>query len=102
MSVQHGPGNSAGVVLFERNDSRPVDSGWKVHSSGLSGSFGRFDEVIDTSYQSPTFTLHGAAAYSDRSVDGSKFARDRVDIGKGNIVGARAIFVLTSWRHYDL
>lgn len=129
-SVQHGPGNSAGVVLFEKDDARPETSGWKVHSSGLAGSFSRFDEVVDASYQSPEFTLRGAAtnasqdnytdgdgtaihseyqrwntqlslawtpsddtrlelgaarsdgeaAYADRAVDGSKFARENYSI----------------------
>ncbi|MFM1895941.1 MAG: Colicin receptor precursor [Pseudomonadota bacterium] len=129
-SVQHGPGNSAGVVLFERDNKRPEDSGWKVHSSALAASFGRHDEVLDASYSSPKFALRGAAtnasadnyedgdgteihslyqrwstqlsltwtpdddtrvelgaarsdgeaAYSDRGVDGSKFARENYSI----------------------
>src|SRR5690554_3289618 len=52
-SVQYGPGNSAGVVLFEKDDSRPETSGWKMHSSVLGGSFGRHDEVLDVRYASP-------------------------------------------------
>lgn len=71
-SVQHGPGNSAGVVLFERDDARPTESGWKVYSSATAASFGRHDEVIDASYASPQFTLRGAAtsAQADNYEDG--------------------------------
>ena len=129
-SVQHGPGNSAGVVLFERDNTRPEDSGWKVHSSALAASFGRHDEVLDATYSSPEFSLRGSAtnasavnyqdgdgtaihsqyqrwstqlslawtpgddtrvevgaarsdgeaAYSDRAVDGSRFARENYSV----------------------
>lgn len=129
-SVQHGPGNSAGVVLFERNTDRPEESGWNVNSSALGGSWGRHDEVLDATYSSPQFTVRaigtnaaqdnfddgagneihseykrwttqaslawtpndttrfelsaaqsdGEAAYSDRGVDGSRFARDNVSL----------------------
>lgn len=125
-SVRHGPGNSAGVVLFERNRSRPETSGWRVHSSVLGGNFGRHDEVLDATFETPVYALRltgtnasqddyqdgdgnivhsqyhrwngglslaltpdehtrielnatvsdGEAAYADRGVDGSKFARD--------------------------
>ena len=129
-SVQHGPGNSAGVVLFERNNTRPEQSGWSAHTSALGGSWGRHDEVVDATYSSPSFTLRGIAtnasqdnyedgagkeihsqyerwttqaslawtpndttrfefaaavsdgqaAYADRGVDGSKFARDNYSL----------------------
>jgi iron complex outermembrane receptor protein len=129
-SVQHGPGNSAGVVLFERDPARPEDSGWKLHSSVLGASFGRHDEVVDLQYRSPEWELRGSAsnatadnfedgdgneihsqyhrwnsqlalawtpdahtrveissafsdgeaAYADRGVDGSKFARENLNL----------------------
>ena len=129
-SVQHGPGNSAGVVLFERSTERPKESGWKANASALAGSWGRHDEVIDTTYSSPKLTLRaiatnaaqdnyedgagneihsnferwttqfsaawtpddttrlefstahsdGEAAYADRGVDGSKFARENYSL----------------------
>jgi len=63
-SVQYGPGNSAGVVLFERNPARPEDSGWKLHSSVLGASFGRHDEVVDLQYRSPEWELRGSASSS--------------------------------------
>lgn len=129
-SVQHGPGNSAGVVLFERDNARPEQSGWSANASALGGSWGRHDEVVDATYSSPTFTIRGIAtnaaadnfedgagneihsqyerwttqgsiawtpddttrlelsaavsdgqaAYADRGVDGSKFARDNYSL----------------------
>ena len=129
-SVQHGPGNSAGVVLFERDNARPEQSGWSANTSALGGSWGRHDEVVDATYSSPAFTLRGIAtnaaqdnfedgagneihseyerwttqvsaawtpddttrlelsaavsdgqaAYADRGVDGSKFARDNYSL----------------------
>lgn len=129
-SVQHGPGNSAGVVLFERNQERPEAAGWNLHASGLLGSFGRHDEVVDGSIHNPEFSLRfsatnasqndyrdgddnrvhseyhrwntqavlawtpdedtrmeltlarsdGEAAYADRGMDGSRFARDNVGL----------------------
>lgn len=129
-SVQYGPGNSAGVVLFERDDSRPTEAAWNVHSSLVAGSFGRHDEVLDASYSNPDYSIRGTvtesgqdnyedgdgteihsnyqrwnaqlslawtpsadtrielalassdgeAAYADRGVDGSKFARDNYSL----------------------
>ncbi len=129
-SVQHGPGNSAGVVLFERNQTRPQATDLSVHSSLLAGNFGRHDEVVDATYATPEFTLRGSAtnaeqddyqdgdgvdvhseyqrwstqmslawtpsddtrlelsgarsdgqaAYADRAMDGSKFARENYGI----------------------
>ncbi|MEZ5527776.1 MAG: TonB-dependent copper receptor [Gammaproteobacteria bacterium] len=129
-SVQHGPGNSAGVVLFERNQARPQQQDVSVHSSVLAGSFGRHDEVLDAGFSTPEFSIRGSAsnaaqdnyedgdgvevhsqyrrwntqltlawtpddntrlelsgarsdgeaAYADRGVDGSKFARENYGV----------------------
>lgn len=129
-SVQYGPGNSAGVVLFERSEARVEETGWKLHSSVLTGSYGRHDEVVDARYVSPAWELRlsgsnsaaddfrdgdgtrihssyerwnsmaalawkpdehsrlefstsfsdGEAAYADRGVDGSKFARENYSL----------------------
>lgn len=65
-SVQHGPGNAAGVVTFERNRDRVSEPGWKVHSSALAASFGRHDEVLDAAYKSPSFTLRGIATNAEQ------------------------------------
>lgn len=127
-TVIHGPGNSAGVVLFERDRERMAQPSWKFYSSLLGGSFGRNDEVIDLQGGTPDFYLRAMAshsqqdnyqdgdgnevhsqydrwntnlalgwtpsddvtieingsqsdaeaAYADRSMDGSKFARDNL------------------------
>lgn len=66
-SVQHGPGNSAGVVLFERDTSRPEQSGWSGNFSALGGSWGRHDEVVDATYSSPTLTFRGIATNASQS-----------------------------------
>ncbi len=129
-SVQHGPGNSAGVVLFERDNARPEQNGFTANASALGGSWGRHDEVLDTTYATPEFTIRGIftnaaqdnfedgsgneihsqyerwttqgsvtwtpndttrfelsaavsdgeAAYADRGVDGSRFARDNYSL----------------------
>lgn len=66
-SVQHGPGNAAGVVRFERNRERPTESGWSAHMSGLGASFGRHDGVVDISYSNPGFTLRGTGTNAQQS-----------------------------------
>ncbi|WP_202978084.1 TonB-dependent copper receptor [Mariprofundus erugo] len=46
-TVAYGPGNSAGVVLFERKPARFEEAGMKVNSTLTVGSFGRNDEMAD-------------------------------------------------------
>lgn len=125
-SVKYGPGNAAGVVLFERDRERPLEAEWDLHASLLAGSAERQDGVVDAAYKSPEFSLRttvssaaaddyedgdgvtvhsryrrwngqlgvawtpdedtrlelssarsdAEAAYADRGVDGSRFARD--------------------------
>ncbi|RYZ16074.1 MAG: TonB-dependent copper receptor, partial [Sphingobacteriales bacterium] len=129
-TVLYGPGNSAGVVLFERDHHRMTEPGWKFHGSALGGSFGRNDEVLDIQDGTSDFYVRGMAsqsqqdnyedgdgnethsaydrwntslalgwtpsddvtleltgsrsdaeaAYADRSMDGSKFARDNIGV----------------------
>ena len=129
-SVKHGPGNSAGVVLFERSQTRPQEADLSVHTSLLAGNFGRHDEVLDATYNTPEFSVRvsgtnaaqdgyedgdgvdvhseyqrwntqltlawtpsdntrlefsgarsdGEAAYADRGMDGTKFARDNYGV----------------------
>jgi iron complex outermembrane receptor protein len=129
-TVVHGPGNSAGVVLFERDHERMMEPGWAFHGSLLGGSFGRNDEVMDVKGGTPDFYMRGMAshsqqdnykdgdgtgvhsqydrynaglalgwtpsykttlelsanhsdaeaAYADRGMDGSKFARDNISL----------------------
>jgi iron complex outermembrane receptor protein len=65
-SVMHGPGNSAGVVLFERDHERLTNSGWKFHGSLLAGSFGRDDQVVDLQGGTPDFYVRGMASHSQQ------------------------------------
>lgn len=46
-TVLHGPGNSAGVVLFERERERYAEPGVHAYASPTFGSFGRNDQVAD-------------------------------------------------------
>ena len=71
-TVKYGPGNSAGVVLFERDRERPTEAGWHLHSSLLAASAGRQDGTVDASYATPEFSLRGSAtsASSDDYEDG--------------------------------
>ncbi|WP_444892286.1 TonB-dependent copper receptor [Microbulbifer sp. TRSA001] len=125
-SVLYGPGNSAGVVVFNQQQERPTESDWNMHASLLGASAERRDGLFDISYSSPQFSIRssstsasaddyedgdgnevnssyerwssqvnlawtpsddtrvefdtafsdGEAAYADRGVDGSKFARE--------------------------
>lgn len=65
-SVIYGPGNSAGVVLFERDHERMAEPGWKFHGSLLGGNFGRDDEVLDLQGGTPDFYLRGMASHSQQ------------------------------------
>lgn len=65
-TVLYGPGNSAGVVLFERDHQRVTEPGWKFHGSLLAGSFGRDDQVMDVQGATPNFYLRGMASHSQQ------------------------------------
>ncbi|MCX2801961.1 iron complex outermembrane recepter protein [Microbulbifer thermotolerans] len=71
-TVKYGPGNSAGVVLFERDRERPTEAGWHLYTSLLAGTAGREDGTVDASYASPEFSLRGTAtqASADNYEDG--------------------------------
>jgi len=58
-SVVHGPGNSAGTVLFERRRSRAEVSAAYARASLTAGSFGRLDLLVDAGYATPDFYLRG-------------------------------------------
>jgi iron complex outermembrane recepter protein len=72
-TVLYGPGNSAGVVLFERSFQRFEQPGLKLDSSLMGGSFGRHDEVIDLTAGTSLFYFRGAGtdSRSDTYQDGS-------------------------------
>lgn len=72
-SVLNGPGNSAGVVLFEREPTRFAEPGASAYASLLAGSFGRNDEVIDARAGAPRLQARGVAtrSHSDDYADGN-------------------------------
>lgn len=49
-TVLWGPGASAGTVRFERDREVFESPTWKLAGSGLGGSFGRNDQVLDATY----------------------------------------------------
>ncbi|HCI12975.1 MAG: TonB-dependent copper receptor [Gallionellales bacterium GWA2_60_142] len=70
-TVLHGPGNSAGTVLFEREIKRAEQVGTRFKGALTLGSFGRNDEMLDVSsgseqvYAQGTLTRSDANDYSD-------------------------------------
>ncbi|HQZ46003.1 MAG TPA: TonB-dependent copper receptor [Usitatibacteraceae bacterium] len=78
--VLNGPGQSAGVVLFERDPKRFTAPGARAYASLLGGSFGRHDEVVDAQAGSPDFQAQGVATRSH--------SNDYAD-GKGERVHSR-------------
>lgn len=63
-TVQWGPGNSAGVVLFERDFKQPASSGTKFDTSLTVGSFGRNDQVVDIATGNPNTTARLTGTHS--------------------------------------
>ncbi len=77
-TVIHGPGNSAGTVLFERDrEPRPDAPRLKGNLSGTLASFGRRDAMADVDYATPVGYVRGTGTYTT--------ADDYKD-GKGNSV----------------
>jgi iron complex outermembrane receptor protein len=79
-TVLHGPGNSAGVVLFESERERLAEAGVSGHLTSTIGSFGRFDFAADATAGTPDFFTRLAATRTE--------AGDYED-GAGNRVHAR-------------
>lgn len=52
-TVLHGPGNSAGVVRFERDPHRPAAREARLFASATAGGFGRFDAALDARAATP-------------------------------------------------
>ncbi|TXS95302.1 TonB-dependent copper receptor [Parahaliea maris] len=71
-SVRYGPGNSAGVVVFERDNQRPEEAGWSGHASLLSASAERLDGMLDARYTNRDFTLRttGSSTSAENYEDG--------------------------------
>ncbi|MCB1646579.1 MAG: TonB-dependent copper receptor [Pseudomonadales bacterium] len=76
-SVLHGPGSSAGTVLFARDRKRPTESGWKASGSALAGSWGRRDLMLDASVYSPFWQL---------GLTGTQASQNNYEDGEGNEV----------------
>lgn len=62
-TVLHGPGNSAGVVLFERDYRRYAGRESSLFGSATAGSAGRFDAALDARTGSPDW--QGRLALTD-------------------------------------
>lgn len=63
-TVRYGPGNVAGVVLFERDPESFATPGGRFYGSVLGGSFGRHDEIIDGSAGNSEFYVRGSGNHS--------------------------------------
>ncbi|MBE2216206.1 MAG: TonB-dependent copper receptor [Opitutaceae bacterium] len=59
-TVLHGPGNSAGVVLFESERDRRDTAGYGGMAAVTAASFGRLDAVVDARAGTPEFLARGA------------------------------------------
>jgi len=70
-TVLHGPGNSAGVVLFERDRDRYPQPGLGAFGSATFGSFGRNDQVAEVktgnskAYMQSSATRSAMSDYQD-------------------------------------
>ena len=71
-TVLYGPGNSAGLVRFERTNERFQKPGLEGTASLMAGNFGRNDEVVDTRLGTEFFYVRGIAtrSHSDDYADG--------------------------------
>ncbi len=71
-SVRHGPGNSAGVVLFEHDTRRPASRDASLFASATAGGFGRFDAALDARAADPLaqVRLSATSTRADNYVDG--------------------------------
>ena len=71
-TVLYGPGNSAGLVRFERTNERFQKPGLEGTASFMAGNFGRNDEVVDTRLGTEFFYVRGIAtrSHSDDYADG--------------------------------
>ena len=67
-TVIYGPGNSAGVVKFDREFTRYTAPGYSVDASALGGSWGRNDQNLDLRAGDPTGYL-GVSANHTHSQD---------------------------------
>lgn len=64
-TVLYGGGNSAAVVLFERDIQRMTEPGWSANGSLTFGSWGRNDQIFDAKAGNPDFYARIGATRSD-------------------------------------
>lgn len=71
-TVRYGAGQSAGVVLFERDFKRFTQFDWRANGSLTFGRFGRDDQVADMTVGSPEFYVRagGTRAHAGDYSDG--------------------------------
>ncbi|HUL75939.1 MAG TPA: TonB-dependent receptor plug domain-containing protein, partial [Vicinamibacteria bacterium] len=79
-TVLHGPGNSAGVVLFERERERYTEPGVHAYASPTFGSFGRNDQVAD---------LRAGVRQGYVQASATRSAMDDFEDGRGQSVHSR-------------
>ncbi|MDP1833099.1 MAG: TonB-dependent copper receptor [Geothrix sp.] len=63
-TVLYGPGNSAGLVRFERSNDRFQQAGVEGTASLMGGSFGRNDQVLDARGGTPSYYVRGIGTRS--------------------------------------
>lgn len=63
-TVRYGPGNSAGLVRFERTNGRLQKPGFQGVASLMGGRFGRHDEVVDAKGGTSLFYVRGIGTRS--------------------------------------
>lgn len=79
-SVRYGAGQSAGVVLFEHDDSRPASATWQGNASMAFGSFRRNDQAADIQAATPDFYI---------KADANRTESDHYRDGDGQLVHSR-------------
>ena len=79
-TVLYGPGNSAGTVRFERDNTRFQQPGFEGFASLMGGNFGRHDEVLDARAGTSAFFVRGI---------GTRSHSDDYEDGKGTVVHSR-------------
>ncbi|NTV95484.1 MAG: TonB-dependent copper receptor [Thiobacillus sp.] len=64
-TVLYGNGNSAGVVLFERDPKKLAEPGGQVDASLMAGAWGRFDAVLAGNYAGEKAYFHAVASHAE-------------------------------------
>jgi len=93
-TVLYGGGNSAAVVLFERDMTRMIVPDWNASGSLTVGSWGRNDQVLDAKAGNPdpmpASVLPGPTAETTRTAIGSKsILPTRVGVRRARWAGRR-------------